>query len=57
MHVSRRGILASVGLSDLSKHLLAERAAEHTIILFAIEGFSVQFSIALMVVLYLVLIR
>src|SRR5215813_11542994 len=51
------GILASVGLYDLSKRLLAERAAEHTIILFAIEGFSVEFTMALFVVLYLVLIR
>jgi hypothetical protein len=48
---------ASVDLYDSCNRSLGDKAVERLVILFAIEGFSVGLSMALLVVLFLVLIR
>jgi len=51
------GIVASIDLYNLCNSLLGDKAIRRLAILFAIEGFSIGLTLALLVVLFLALIR
>src|SRR5215469_523149 len=51
------GLLASVGLYDFCNRLLGENAVRRFEILFAIEGFSTALTMALLMMLFLFLLR